>query len=198
MEKFKHVMLDLETMGNQSNSAIVSIAVVPFNLETGEISSRYFYKKINLQSCLDVGLKVQASTIYWWLNQSEKARNELNDKNSLDIDIALNDLNNFFSFNIYVLGNIDENFEIWGNGARFDIGILEDAYYACGYKELPWKFRNERDVRTLVSLNPIIKEETLHKGTLHNPVDDCMHQIEYCSKIFNSLKRKIYDSTHNA
>jgi len=51
---YTDVMLDLETMGRKSNSALVSIGAVEFNLETGE-TGKEFYEVIDLQSCLDVG-----------------------------------------------------------------------------------------------------------------------------------------------
>lgn len=189
---FKHIMLDLETMGTKSNSVIVSIAAVPFDLETGEISHEYFYKKVNLQSCLDVGLKVNGDTIFWWLQQSEKSRQELikNSENALNIDLVLDELSEYIKFNVGISANIHPDFEIWGNGARFDIGILEDAYAACGYKQLPWNFRNERDVRTLVSLAPHIKKEFKFEGIEHNPVHDCFHQIKYCHAIYKHLMNK--------
>jgi len=83
------------------------------------------------------------------------------------------------------------DFQIWGNGARFDIGILEDAYKACGYETLPWNFRNERDVRTLVSFAPKIKEHYPAMGVEHHPIDDCKYQIGYCTAIWNKLNTNL-------
>lgn len=34
---FHHLMLDIETMGNESFSSIVSIGALEFNIETGEL-----------------------------------------------------------------------------------------------------------------------------------------------------------------
>lgn len=182
MEEFTHIMLDLETMGNRSNSVIVSIAAVPFNLETGEISDNYFYERVDFQSCLDIGLKVQASTILWWMQQNEEARKEIC-KPAQHIYYVLLRLDDFFKQHI-------TDIQIWGNGARFDMGLLQDAYHASGFDELPWKFRNERDVRTLVSLAPHIKEQTPNVGTAHNAVDDCIFQINYCCAIHKHLNNK--------
>lgn len=173
-------MLDLETMGNKSNSAILSIGAVEFNIETGE-TGKEFYERINLQSCLDKGLIVNASTIYWWLQQNEKARKEVS-MGGEDLASVLSRLQMFMN----TLGN----FQIWGNGVRFDVGILEDAYVACGYQEMPWNFRNERDVRTLVSFFPYIKEHHPFQGVEHNPIDDCKYQIAYCHAIWNNIRYK--------
>jgi DNA polymerase III epsilon subunit-like protein len=190
MTEFKNIMIDLETMGNRSNSVIVSIAAVPFNLETGEISNNHFYERVDFQSCLDIGLKVQASTILWWMQQNEEARKEIC-KPAQQIFKVLHKLESFFNEQI-----IDA--QVWGNGARFDLGLLQDAYHACGYDKLPWKFRNERDVRTLLSLAPHIKEQTPNFGTAHNAVDDCIFQINYCCAIHKHLMKSHYSFEINS
>lgn len=176
--EYTDVMLDLETMGNKSNTAIVSIGAVEFNMKTGE-TGREFYKVVDLQSCLDAGLKVQASTIYWWLMQSEAARKRI----CSDCELIQKVLGNFNRW----MQDCVKDVKIWGNGARFDIGILEDAYAAC-YIQTPWNFRSEMDVRTLVAFAPEVKANTPFTGVYHDPIDDCKHQIKYCVEIWNMLK----------
>jgi hypothetical protein len=177
-----HLMLDLETMGKRAGCAIVSIGAVEFNIKTGEFG-REFYERVELQSCLNVGLFVEASTVYWWMMQSDEARQEFCKTPRGNIQNVLGRFNAF-------LGCLDD-YQIWGNGARFDIAILEAAYFACNMGEkLPWKFRNERDVRTLVSFAPAIKGYYPFTGTEHNPIDDCYYQISYCSAIWNKLNTK--------
>lgn len=80
----KHMMLDLETMGNKSNSVILSVGAVMFDIETGEIGE-YFYERIEFQSALDVGLKINADTVEWWMKQSDEARAQLFEKPRHDI-----------------------------------------------------------------------------------------------------------------
>jgi hypothetical protein len=175
-----HLMLDLETMGSQSKAAIISIGAVEFDIETGE-TGREFYERINLQSSINKGLIINGGTVMWWLQQSDAARKEICKPG----DNLINVLEKLRSF----MGCL-ENFQIWGNGVRFDIGILEDSYVACGYETIPWNFRNERDVRTLVSFSPSIKEHYPFTGVEHNPIDDCKHQIQYCSEIWKKLRYK--------
>ena len=181
---YTDVMLDLETMGKKSNSALVSIGAVEFNLETGE-TGREFYKIIDLQSCLDAGLEVDASTIYWWLQQSQVARDTICKNKLIPLQTALH------MFSVWIQDCI-QDVNIWGNGARFDIGLMEDAYIACGYNNntMPWYFRSEKDVRTLVGFAPDIKANLPFTGIEHNPVDDCKHQIKYCTAIWKKLKTK--------
>ncbi len=50
---FGHLMLDIETMGNESFSSIVSIGALEFNIETGK-TGKEFYVNVDLQSCMDL------------------------------------------------------------------------------------------------------------------------------------------------
>jgi len=177
--EYTDVMLDLETMGNKSNAAIVSIGAVEFNLLTGE-TGREFYKVVDLQSCLDVGLKAEAGTIYWWLQQSEEARKRICVKGE-HISSVLG------AFNFWMQDCV-EKVKIWGNGARFDIGILEDAYVACQL-QTSWYFRSEMDVRTLVAFKPEIKATYPMIGVEHDPIDDCKHQIGYCVETWKAINK---------
>ena len=180
-------MLDLETMGNKSNAAIVSIGAIEFNLDTG-VEASIFYERIDLQSCIDRGLKIDASTLYWWLKQNEEARLELA-KGGIDLYEALGEFSSWI-YQCNTRCGKSKSTKLWGNGARFDIGLLEDAYVACGYHEMPWLHYNELDLRTLVYFAPQIKDEVRNnfKGVAHNPIDDCRVQIKYATRIWNKMK----------
>jgi DNA polymerase III epsilon subunit-like protein len=173
--KFNSVMLDLETMGSMSHSAIVSIGAVRFDIKTGEIGEK-FYINVDLQSCLDAGLIINADTLMWWLNQSDAARKKISEK-GIPLQKALLSLAIF----------MNKDYEVWGNSARFDLGILSDAFNTFGIP-IPWDFRKERCVRTLVSFAPEIKDAEVNTGVAHDALADCIFQINYCSKIFNKLK----------
>ena len=173
-------MLDIETMGNRSGCAIMSIAAVQFDLETGK-TGEHFYSRIDLQSCLDAGLTIQASTVEWWLIQGENARRKLLEGVNVSLSEALHNLRCWIGLN----GLSDA--QVWGNSARFDLGILEAAYLLVPGVSVPWKFYNERDVRTLVSFAPEIKAQEPFLGDKHDPVHDCYHQIKYCHKIYRLL-----------
>lgn len=177
----KHLMIDLETLGNGSNSVICSIGAVEFNLQTGE-TGREFYEVVDIQSCINAGLRIDGSTVQWWLIQSEAARQEIAKKGTF-LKTALLGLASAAQFDW-------NDVQVWGNGARFDLGILADAYRACGL-QAPWKHYNERDVRTLVAFAPEVKKNATHAGVAHNALSDCHHQIAYCSKIFQIINPTI-------
>ncbi len=54
-------MIDIETMGNMSHSAIVSVGAVRFDLETGKTGAT-FYMNVDLQSYLDAGMDLTATS----------------------------------------------------------------------------------------------------------------------------------------
>jgi exodeoxyribonuclease VIII len=60
-----NIMLDLETMGIQSDAAIVAIGAVRFDLETGKVGESW-YSPVDLDSSLHLGLTVTESTVQWW------------------------------------------------------------------------------------------------------------------------------------
>jgi len=175
MEKFNHLMLDIETMGTDPYSSITCIAAVEFNIQTGE-TGKEFIRYISLQSCFNVGLKAGADTIMWWLEQNEQARLDLIKNEKIDISQALLDFSEF----------CNNDYEVWGNSPRFDCGLLKDAYTKCNLP-ICWNFRKERDLRTLVSLKPDIKKNYIFTGTSHNALCDCYNQIGYCVETWKNI-----------
>lgn len=175
-----NVMIDIETFGNKSNSVIVSLGAIAFDIETGEMGDE-FYERIDIDSCLKEGLEVTGSTLKWWLVQNEAARQEVAKGGGTIREVLI-------AFAKYLADTGVKNI-MWSNGLRFDISLLEDAYTKLDYI-VPWEFRDERDVRTLVAFAPHIKNKIVSEwdGTLHNAKDDCKMQIKYCSEIYKKLK----------
>lgn len=176
--KFKDVMLDIETLGVNPGAVVLRISAVQFDMETGETDLE-FDSGISLESSLKAGLVIEASTLKWWMSQSETAR-ELAFNSDIDIHDALHKFRVFIDF-------IGPDIRVWGNGVRFDVGLLEALYKKVG-ETLPFTGYNERDVRTLVSFCPEIKANMkFEKGERHVAIDDCKHQIRYCSAIWNTM-----------
>ena len=179
MENLRHVMVDIETMGTKSGSVILSIGAVQFDLKTGE-TGKTFEINISMDDSIKHGLKTDVSTIIWWMKQSDEARKRFTDRPGVGLIGALH------MFSDFILKCGGEECEIWGNSARFDLGLLQDAYNKIDTK-IPWHYRNERCVRTLYSLYPAAMMLIEFEGTPHTPVDDCKHQIKCCSAVYNSL-----------
>jgi exodeoxyribonuclease VIII len=160
-------MLDLETMGNGGNAAIIAIGAVRFDKEVTD----KFYEVVTLQSSIDAGLEMDASTVMWWMDQTKEARDQFK-RDGVTLQTALMRFGNWAG----------EDAEVWGNGASFDNSILSNAYRKCGLAQ-PWYFWNDRCYRTVKSMNTSIKLKRV--GTYHNAVDDAesqaLHLIEILS-----------------
>ena len=163
---YNNVMLDLETWGTTPGCAIASIGAVIFDDQ--EITST-FYQRVELSSCVDAGLAVDAETLRWWFEQSNEVRQEAFAA-GMPLSRALLKLNEF------ILGRKHVEPVVWGNGAGFDNVILEACYKACGLPT-PWKFYNNRCYRTVKNLLPSIKLE--RQGTHHNALHDAISQAEH-------------------
>ncbi|MDE1316324.1 3'-5' exoribonuclease [Vibrio aestuarianus] len=187
-----HVMLDLETMGNGSNAAIVSIGAVVFNPLTGELGAD-FEEVVNLNSSAYYG-ELDASTVTWWMTQSEEARAIFQrDTPKTSLKDALLELNQWFAD----LGDA-KDIQVWGNGSGFDNVILTNAYKAVRVRP-NFTHWNDRDVRTIVEMGISIlginpKEALEREGTHHSALDDAKFQAKYVSEIwrsFASLKSEV-------
>ena len=165
-------MLDLETLGTQPGSVILSIGAVRFD-RTGIDVAGKFYQTIKIQSCLDAGLTVDGDTIKWWLKQSEEARREI-------YDAKQSELTNILTLFTFWCGKSEY---VWGNGAAFDNALLRSAYAAVKLSP-PWESWNDMCFRTVRAENPHI-EPPEFKGVKHHPVDDARHQAEHLIKIWN-------------
>lgn len=197
--QLRDFIIDYETFGNVSNTAVIDLAAVVFDpnpevIETfDELVSRGMKLKFNLKAQKGVRL-FGASTIEWWKKQSAEARANLA-PSSEDIDhvegvykllafLKENGVNAWDSFG-------------WCRGQSFDFPILVDILRegerrkGIADKDIdtfglePCKFWNQRDVRTAIESLLMTRGLTttpLHKGVLdgfiaHDSIHDCAKDI---------------------
>ncbi|HFI1825166.1 TPA: 3'-5' exoribonuclease [Escherichia coli] len=178
-----HLMIDLETMGTNTNAPIVVIGAVFFDPQTGEIGP-VFYIVINLTDAMNTGAVPDGGTIKWWLKQSSEARAAI-----LTDQVKLKDA--LSRFREFINECSDEKFvQVWGNGATFDNAILRTSYERLDIP-CPWRYHNDRDVRTIVELGKTIDFDARtvipFEGVRHNALDDARHQAKYVSAIWQKL-----------
>lgn len=171
-----NVMTDLETLGKGSNAVILSIGAVLFD-ETGLGST--FYCNVDGQSCVDIGLKLDVSTIMWWMKQGDDARKALTNAKGKHIVAALNDFRDF------VMVGAGKDAKLWGNGATFDNVILSNAYELAKI-ERPWSYKGDRCYRTMKAEYPQITQDAV--GVAHNALDDAKYQALHMSKILAHIR----------
>ena len=171
-----HLMIDLETLGTDPYSLILSISAVIFNPFTGEDGKR-FELFIDPQDGLNEGFKVTGDTILWWLGQEDGPRMEIVEKcvNGYTVSGALLQFSRFIEDN-----NVTY---LWGKGPSFDLSRLTESYDKLNMTR-PWKYWNERCVRTMIDLVPQTRDIPF-VGDKHNGIDDSLHQIK---QVHESLK----------
>ncbi|WP_059259923.1 exonuclease [Escherichia albertii] len=178
-----HLMIDLETMGTNTNAPIVVIGAVFFDPQTGEIGP-VFYIVISLTDAMNTGAAPDGGTIKWWLKQSSEARAAI-----LTDQVKLKDA--LSRFREFINEYSDEKFvQVWGNGATLDNAILRTSYERLDIP-CPWRYHNDRDVRTIVELGKTIDFDARtvipFEGVRHNALDDARHQAKYVSAIWQKL-----------
>ena len=166
-------MVDLETLGTEPGSVILSIGAVRFG--EGEVTAE-FYQRIDMASAVAAGLVMDPATVLWWLGQSEAARAEIL-KPGEPLDNALKDFQQWLGW--------DYRGELWGNGSDFDCVLLEAAFRAVK-RPVPWKWSMNRCYRTVKNLFPDVKME--RSGTHHNALDDARDQARHLMRILEEMK----------
>ncbi len=171
----KRVSIDLETMGNGPASAIVSIGACDVD------GPGVFYRTVDLESSIQAGLKVDASTIVWWLQQSDAARQALQRAPVVALASALWDLAQWLvqpppDAPYATRGATGYTGELWAYPASFDLVILENAYRAVGYS-VPWHYRSGRCLRTLGSLRPDVPKAKAE--VTHDALSDAQAQAKW-------------------
>lgn len=172
-------MVDLETMGTKPYSIIASIGCVQFDLATGVIGEK-FYATIDMKTCEKVGMNYDQNTVVWWSKQDKQVYQQLF-VNTKPIHQVLEEFSNWLK------KNCRTSKYMWGNSASFDLGLLGQAYDLCEM-EMPWAYFNERCCRTIVALNPKIKDSMPKPKGAHHPIVDCVHQINYVTKTIKSIR----------
>ena len=183
-----HLMLDLETLDNLPTSVILSIGAVFFDPITGKLG-REFYRVIDAQTAIDAGLTVSASTVYWWMKQTQEARETLFREDNLEpLRSALVD---FVEFTETEMECNVKHIRLWGNDPSFDNAILRHANHKLKV-ELKIPFWNTRCVRTVLGFYPpqlfrAWKDKHPRTGAYHNALDDAKYQAKYVSHILSEL-----------
>jgi len=177
-EKRVDYCLDLETLSTRYDAYILVIACVKFDISTGEILDSW---SENVRCPEDGTFHISVETVMWWMKQSEEARHRLTKQDlHMTIDDALSNLTEF----------LHEDGYIWGNGATFDITILEHAYQKAHAQKPPWDFWDVRDMRTIIDVAECAgfnRKTIVFEGTAHIALHDAKHQARVISAAYQHL-----------
>lgn len=188
-----HVMIDLETLGNQpQDGVIIAMAAIAFNMDEeipyptedefkGRVTPSTWYMPIlALQQETDYKFIVDPETLRWWLDPSRvnQFAEFFCSSQRVSIETAL------YSWNVWLHTNVAplKERQLWSHGVTFDCMHLSQKWprvMAASFNDV-CPFRNMRDTRTLFA----IYEETYGKSPYpnverkrhHHPLEDAWVQ----------------------
>jgi len=135
------LVVDIETLGINSNSPVLSIGAALLRSDQDEIEAFEWGINIDEYTNSDDIFVADQSTLDWWEAKegSKEYKTAFNGK--LSIVGACDNLRDFYIKN--------KCKEIWANHPHFDITILENLFKYC-HTEIPWKYYEVFDTATLV------------------------------------------------
>ena len=170
-------MLDIETLGTKPDAAIVQMAIVAFDRETFEPKDSGIC--VNVDPDLNK-YSVDMDTIRFWMNQNEEARSSVF-IDAYYVRVGLSEISDY-----YYIHTRDIDTPIWSMPPSFDQVILGNAFRTEGVK-IPWHYRSPRDMRTIIDLAGLKKEEIVKADISHNALSDCHAQIKTLKKCFDII-----------
>ncbi|TVY24823.1 hypothetical protein LHYA1_G005001 [Lachnellula hyalina] len=190
-----NIMLDLECAAiNTHNPAIIELAAVYFDIDTGEELDS-LCTPVSLQSSLEHGLITDDNTL-GWLKREIPQTLKTSQECCISLPQAIMRISKFVKKSIRetesrrikagLLKPYKSQPMIWGNGSMADNTWIRSAYKACSM-EVPWEYYNDMCVRTVVkqvwaqtgkdySLPPLAPPR---QGLKHDALSDCRFQIAY-------------------
>lgn len=169
-----HISVDIETMGTNPDSPILSIGAVAFDPVAGTTGGT-FYGTISLRHSIDAGFKPDGDTIVWWMQQADQARADA----IQGVDHPSVTLLAFFTWFREIGGQF-----IWGYGANFDEVLLSAAARRLGLT-VPWAYGDVRCARTIMRLVGVKPDRAA--GTYHNALDDAIAQAHATAEAYRKL-----------
>ena len=143
---YPQLHVDIETLSTETNAAIIQLGAAYFTSKGAEpetflvsVSADWYHNNAH-------GFHISESTLNWWEKQSDKA------KESLKLNLTTSPATMLTMFNKWAeeVGFTEaESATIWANSPSFDLAILRNMY-AHYELPVPWKYYQERDVRTIV------------------------------------------------
>ena len=174
--------IDIETLGTEPNSVILSIGVVAFDPHTNTIDEEGLEVNLDVEEQISLGMTINYNTVVWWMGKSDEARKVFRSENMVGLSDCYNHIKRYLEKHQPDTGNVKP----WGNGSSFDIVLLESLFRLMS-KEPLWKYHNIRDVRTIVDLAGLDPKPYRLKGIHHNALDDAINQANMVCDCYTKL-----------
>ncbi len=194
------MMVDLETLDTEPSAVVLSIGAVIWETAPDAddpdtlawIERGNFMRVIEFQTQLERGRTMSERTLLWWMQQDADAQAEAFASVRWPIHQVMQQFEEFAGVGTQLGVNA-----YWASPSTFDFPIWEDLSKMAGITE-PWHYRQVRDVRTLVaeaSYSAMSHVPTVPiAGKAHQPVTDCLWQIDLLTAARNKIGRRIAGS----
>lgn len=191
------IVIDLETAGTRADAVILGIGAVgvigtkilaedyvPGDITRSGTILGAFHETMHRDTTLNASRSISSDTLAFW-DQQDPALWELyfsSDNNPL---VALRQFTDW----VVRMAEVHKCDTIcpWGNGSVFDVTILDDMYRSAPLLDIPWEFRDVRDLRTVLSESGYPKNHLEFQGVKHFALDDAYHEARLltdCRKAF--------------
>lgn len=172
----KHTMVDLETLGVNPNSVVLTLGAVNFDPHSNVIFDQ-LYLRLNIDEQTAMGREIDPNTVEWWSKQDPVVMEDtFSEENRISVKDSMDQFCKFF------WGSKN----IWSHGSIFDIVIIENMLKQIS-KSTPWDYWQVRDTRTLFDLGV---DPCMPTGNKHNAVEDARRQAIGVQNCYRTLYQK--------
>lgn len=183
-------MIDIETLGLRADAVVWQIGVLAFDLDDPETILWAENIFLPIQPQLDMGRKVSASTLIWWMSQDAAARNlfvHAEGDDTEELPALLRHISRKFN-KLTQNGNLE--YEVWARGPHFDIALLEHLYDGYGI-EMPWAYHTIRCLRTEMKRANISSHDVARnpRYIAHTGLGDCYFQLDCLKAAWRNILR---------
>lgn len=190
----QHYMIDIETLGNGPEAAVVSIGACRFDPIEGTVEGKgqpgTFYARADLSKSTHPGV-IDPSTVEWWLQQSDDARRALLLEPRYELGVCLG----MFEKWVKADGLKHRERAIWSNGPTFDEIIMRAAFerYRAAGVRWPFSYRSSRCCRTIFDMTRTAGFDMDEFRTPptdlvgHHALDDALRQAHGVVKMYELL-----------
>jgi hypothetical protein len=179
-------MFDVETLGKESNSVILSMAAIYFNPDEkpapGDLFDSAFFVKFDVEDQIKrLNRKVGRTTMEWWAKQCDNVRRKSFTPSPQDVRFE----DGYEEMRKWAKSKNDSKCWVWARG-NLDQLVLDSMEEQLELERI-WPFERWRDVRTAVDFLYGTTRgycEVDYPGfdpkihiTKHNPIDDCVYDV---------------------
>ena len=179
LEPIVDVSLDIETMARDPKAIVISIGVCTHKAR--------FHCYLNFEEQLKLDRLLEADTLAWHM-QNHSALFISQFAEVLKVTEKL--FNTFHELKRWFIHNnlMENNCQVWMNSPSFDSVILSDLAEQAN-TELPWIYKQERDLRTLKALAKCRFPQAYAKlPSKPNNAHDALADAQYQLKIINDCE----------